>query len=82
MAKTIILELDDADYEAVQRCIARRQSFRSWPDATSQADSDDEFSEPLKDGSNLVGLAVAEICRGWEEMMAMWPDDEGEEWKR
>lgn len=74
----MILKLDDLDYEAVQRCIAKRQSFRCWPGAASDFRGDmtmDEemealkTSDPLSDGSNIAGLALAEICRGWEEML-------------
>ena len=63
MARTITLELDDLDYEAVQRCIAKRQAFRCWPTG------DDASDDPLGGGSNIAGLAIAEICRGWEEML-------------
>lgn len=76
MAKhTITLELDDLDYEAVLRCMAKRQSMRNWPDPASDSRELGEKREPwntpnpLADGSNIAGLAIAEICRGWEDML-------------
>jgi hypothetical protein len=56
--KAITLELDDLDYDAVQKAIAVRQSFRVWPE-------DDDM--PIL--SNVPGLAIAEICRGWLEFL-------------
>lgn len=55
--KTITLKLDELDYEAVQRCIARRQLYRIMPDGEG----------------NQAGRVIAEICRGWEEMLDAWP---------
>jgi len=50
--RTLILELDEDDFEAVQRCISIRQGMiGGLPDG----------------GGNLAGRIVAEICRGWEE---------------
>ena len=65
--REIMLKLDDLDYEAVQRCMAKRQTFRCMPD---------------HDGSNLAGQLLAEICRGWEEMLDMpgrWAREDGED---
>ena len=56
--KTITLEVDDLDYDAIQRAIATRQAFRVWPE-------DDDM--PVL--SNISGLAIAEICRGWLEFL-------------
>lgn len=54
MAKRkLVLELDELDYEAIVRCIAIREGFRCMPDGES----------------DLNGAAIAEICRGWEEML-------------
>jgi len=53
----IILRLDDLDYEAVQRSIAHRQTWRVMPDATH-------------DDANMSGRILAEICRGWEEFLS------------
>lgn len=50
---TITLELDKLDAKAVNRAIARRQSMRVMPDG----------------GGNMAGRVIAEICRGWEEML-------------
>jgi hypothetical protein len=44
---------DPLDYQAIQRAIARRQLFGVIPDG---------------DG-NLAARYLAEICRGWEEML-------------
>lgn len=51
--KQIILNLDKKDYKAVVRCIATREGFLCMPDGES----------------DLNGAAIAEICRGWEEML-------------
>ena len=57
MGKTLSLELSDLDYDAIQKAIAYRQTWRAMPDA---------------DGSNLPGAVMAEICRGWLEMLGRW----------
>ena len=60
---TMTLEVDELDREAIQRCIAKRQNF-----GRSQGDK----GPPLPDGTgNFAGRYLAEICRGWEEMMEM-----------
>lgn len=51
--RKIELEIDDLDYETIQRCIAKRQLYRVLPDG---------------DG-NMAGRVIAEICRGWEELL-------------
>lgn len=49
----IVLECDDLDYEAIQRAMARRQAMRVFPEH----------------GSNVAGAVIAEICRGWDEII-------------
>lgn len=51
--KRIVLECDDLDYDAINRVFARHQQMHSLPDG---------------DG-NMAGRLVAEICRGWEELV-------------
>lgn len=53
MEREIVLRCDKLDFDAIQKALTRRQMFRSMPDG---------------DG-NLAGRLVAEICRGWEEML-------------
>ena len=55
--RTIALELDQLDYDAIQKAIAYRQSWSVMPDG----------------GGNVTGRTVAEICRGWLEHKGMWP---------
>jgi len=57
--KTMTLILDELDHRAVQRAIARRQTFR---------DEHGDCIAPLSD-SNTAGAMLAEICRGWLEML-------------
>lgn len=58
----IILDLDDLDHEAIKRVIAMR-----------------ERSMPLPDGeSNTDGAVLAEICRGYEEMLNAAGSERGE----
>lgn len=52
-SRTIVLELDEIDYIAIQRAMAKRQRIRIMPEG----------------GGNVAGRVVAEICRGWEEML-------------
>lgn len=52
--RTIILILDELDYDAVQTALAMRQGWRIMPLGTS----------------NLPGSIVAEICRGWIESLS------------
>lgn len=65
---TITLILDDLDFEAVNNAIEERSRFGVVPD---------------DDGSNAAGACIAEICRGWNEMLhAQKPRPEsGEEWR-
>jgi hypothetical protein len=59
--RTLVLELDPDDYDAVQQALAVRQSFRVMPGG----------------GGNLAGRLVAEICRGWLEMLgARGPEED------
>ncbi len=55
-AKTVALELDDLDFDAVQKAISIRQGLMG--------------GGLLPDGEgNLAGRIVAEICRGWMEFL-------------
>ncbi len=59
--RSITLELDEDDFEAVQRCMSIRQGMiGGLPDS----------------GGNLAGRLVAEIARGWEEMLDASPRPE------
>jgi hypothetical protein len=62
--RTMTIILDELDYSAVQRCIARRMLFgRSMPGWDCKCSL-------LPDGdSDIAGALIAEICRGWEEML-------------
>lgn len=77
MNRQIILQFDEADYDHVQQAIAKRQSMQMWPDPVSdQRDLGEQREawntpDPLADGSNIAGLGIAEICRGWAEMLDM-----------
>lgn len=56
--RKITLLLDELDYAAVQAAMAKRQLFRAdgkciLPDGTS----------------NTAGALIAEVCRGWLEMV-------------
>lgn len=63
----VTIDVDDLDYAAICRATARRQTFRCMPDG---------------DG-NMIGRLLAEICRGWEEMLDCRDGGvSGEEWKR
>lgn len=53
--QTISLRCDELDYKAIQRAIAKRQQLFIMPDG---------------DG-NAAGRFVAEICRGWMQMMGI-----------
>jgi len=60
--RQIVLVLDELDYDAVQKAMARRQNFFGrGPDGGPYPDGD----------SNLAGTVLAEICRGWMEMLDM-----------
>lgn len=57
--KTIMLEIDDADYAAIQKAISFRQTW-------NRSKGGDKV---LPDGDgNQAGRVVAEICRGWMEV--------------
>lgn len=68
MVRSITLELDETDYNAIERAIAMRQNFRVMPEGLG----------------NLAGRTIAEICRGWMEFLDRGCDEDqaGEEWKR
>lgn len=55
----IELILDDDDARAVNDAIEERSKMGIMPP---------------DDGSNAAGACVAEICRGWGEMLAMAPE--------
>jgi hypothetical protein len=58
MNRTIELELDEEDYDAVQDAIALYQSLARVPG----------YPTILPDGdSNLAGAILAQICRGWAD---------------
>lgn len=60
--KTIVLEVDEADFDTIQRAISVRQGFAG--------------GGCLPDGDgNLAGRYVAEIARGWLEMLEMARDE-------
>jgi hypothetical protein len=50
------LILDDWDFKAVNDAIEKRSRFGAMPD---------------DEGSNAAGACIAEICRGWDEMLDM-----------
>jgi hypothetical protein len=59
--RTIILELDEDDWDTIQREFVRQQSCR------------DEHGPLLPDGtSNLAGAMVAEAIRDLEEYRESW----------
>lgn len=64
--KRIELAVNELDYDAIQEALSRRQSLRVLPDSDS----------------DLTGLLIAEICRGYVEMLNNRPPrDEGDDWK-
>ncbi len=66
--RVITLELDELDYGAIQEAFAMRQSFR------------DRAGCIMPDGdSNTAGALVAEICRGWLEMLTGFAGGEPED---
>lgn len=50
---SIVLHCDQPDFDAIRQAMKRRQSLCSIPDGCG----------------NLAGRLVAEICRGWTEML-------------
>jgi hypothetical protein len=55
--RELTITLDELDYKAVVRCIAQKE--QEGPAGVPEGDSD------------LNGAALAEICRGWEEMLSV-----------
>jgi len=51
--RTITLECDAIDFDAIQNAISRRQAMQCLPEG----------------GGNTAGRVIAEICRGWIEML-------------
>jgi hypothetical protein len=61
--KDMHLLLDEDDYRSIQQAIARRQSWRH---------ADGGCILPAGE-SNTPGAIIAEICRGWLEMLDATP---------
>lgn len=61
--REIVLHCDKLDFDAIRQAMKRRQSLCSIPDG----------------GGNLAGRLVAEICRGWMEMLDAAAGQEGDE---
>lgn len=61
--KQIILELDDSDYDAVQKALASRLTHCK----------PNEASDTLEGSVIASGAYIAEICRGYLEMLGKWP---------
>lgn len=61
--RVIVLNLDEDDYNSIQEAIAKRQAYgRNLPDSNGQ--------KIMPDGdSNIAGAVLAEICRGWIELL-------------
>ena len=67
MNRTMTFTLDELDYDAVQRAIAKRQLFGRGLEGVTQT--------LLPEGveSDLTGAVIAEICRGWLEFLDLTP---------
>lgn len=53
--KTMTLECDELDYAAIQQAVAQRQRWGILPDGEG----------------DMAGRVLAEICRGWMEMLGI-----------
>jgi len=62
LPKTITITLDDADERHVAQAIALRQTAR-----------DDKGCILSQGESDLTGAVIAEICRGWLDMLGQLP---------
>lgn len=72
--RTIILELDEIDYDTVQREIAHRQARSRLINPTG--------GTLLPDGdSNMVGAIFAECCRDLIEYRDRFDEERREDWK-
>ncbi len=60
--RKIELEVDELDYEAIQKAFAVKQGNRFGGDSTILPDGD----------GNIQGRMVGEICRGWLDMLGLW----------
>ena len=61
--RQVCMVMDELDYEALQKAVARRQTFgRNIPGVQKIG-----LVPPGK--SDTLGGLVAEICRGWLEML-------------
>lgn len=67
--RTIVLELDEADYDTIQREIAHRQSRIRGVVGTLLPDGD----------SNLAGAIMAEVVRDLDEYRSMFDAQKGGE---
>jgi hypothetical protein len=63
--RTITVQVDELDYEAIHRVIAEYQRSNRWPEGDTLV--------PEGEG-DLGGRILAEVCRGYEEMLAWRPD--------
>ena len=64
MARTITLELDEEDWDTIQREFAKQQSNR------------DEDGPLLPDGtSNMAGAMIAEAIRNLDEYRSLYEDE-------
>lgn len=59
--KALSVSLDEDDYEAVQKALSVRQGLMPVPDGSPRE-------------VHRAGALLAEICRGWLEMLGRWPD--------
>lgn len=59
----IVLKVDHWDAESIREAMARRKSWGVLPDA-------------CHDDADLFGRLIAEICRGWLEMLDSIPREE------
>lgn len=67
MNRTMTLSLDELDYDAVQKAIAKRQMFGRGLEGV------DRTLLPAGVQSDLTGAVIAEICRGWLEFLDLKP---------
>jgi hypothetical protein len=71
MKRLLLLTLDEIDYETVVEAMAKREREAEFPNSRSC----------------INGATLAEICRGWMELVECFKmemedeDDDGEGWK-
>lgn len=61
--RTLTLNLDQADYDAICRAVMERQQFTTRDGNPVMPESE----------SDTNGAALAEVCRGWLERIGKWP---------